>query len=104
MSKNKKVTLFDYPQKQREDRIENGHLFKWCCRPGCWHSTSGQPVMVVPPETGYGFFKGLWTVVVPLKDPAPYMISMLGGDDEESRAFATAETFIHEQPLSSIAA
>ncbi len=67
-------------------RTEYGHTFVWYEQPGCWFSTSGQPVMVAPPTKPHQN----WLVVtlMPGGKPKPYEIR---GEGAEARAFAVAQ-------------
>ena len=78
---------------KKEDRVENGCLFKWCPRLGLWCSphndrTRTREVLVVPPEDG----ETVWTVVVPSTDTS----NALQGDNVEGRAFAIAEPYTRQ--------
>lgn len=74
------------------DRREFGHVFCWYERPGCWHSTSGQSVMVVPPQVS----SESWLVIVPNNDS----VEEIAGHEAEKRAFASAEVYTRQ--LSSV--
>ncbi len=70
------------------DRMEFGHEFRWYERPGCWYATSGQPVMVVPPQTFYH----PWLVIIPDSNS----VDEIAGHDAEMRSFAVALAYTHQ--------
>ena len=80
-------SLPQMPTKQG-DRVEYGHLFRWYERPGCWHSTDGQHVIVVPPQVS----QQSWLVIVPDNDS----VEEIEGHRAEARSFVIAETYIRQ--------
>lgn len=74
------------------DRTEYGHLFRWYERPGFWHSTSGSPVMVVPPKSSIES----WFLIVPHSSNARGYFE-IRGHEAEKRAFCAAAGFTRSQ-------
>jgi hypothetical protein len=69
-------------------RTEFGHTFDWYEGPGCWHSTSGQHVVVVPPHAQHQS----WLVIV----PDIRSVEEITGRSAEARAFIIAETYTRQ--------
>jgi hypothetical protein len=64
------------------DRIEKDVLFKWYERPGFWHTTTGNPVIVVPPATS----ERSWLFFSPHTNEG----GEISGDSAEERVFGVA--------------
>jgi len=69
------------------DRTEFGHLFHWDEHERAWVSTSGNKVLVLPPDTP----TQPWLLMV--EDDEPIRFS---GHDAEKRAFVVAEGFTRQ--------
>jgi hypothetical protein len=67
------------------DRTEYGHDFRWYERPGCWHTTAGKAVVVVPPTKPHES----WLIIIPDDDT----VEEFEGHEAEKRAFCLADGY-----------
>ncbi len=86
----KRLHALPQPPTALGNRKEFGHQFVWLKRPGCWCSTSGQSVMVVPPSDVGS--REPWLCIV----PGQIRVEEFIGHQAEQRAFSVAEAYTRQ--------
>lgn len=74
------------------DRKEHGHLFKWDTEEGCWETSAGKKVRVIPPAEG----STTWRVQVSSTGFKREVTKEEGG---EKKAFLLADIYSKQQAV-----